>query len=129
EPADKFWNLYLRNAEEEDKVNIENWKGDTDGILIFTGLFAVVVAAFFIDTYKQLSPNSGDETVVLLRQIAAASNGMPIPTPDHSPDNFTPPTTVVVVNILWFLSLVFSLLCAFGATLVQYWARNFQRKT
>ncbi|KAI0027738.1 hypothetical protein K488DRAFT_29744, partial [Vararia minispora EC-137] len=129
DPVNKFWNSYLRNAEEEDKVNIENWKGDTDGILIFMGLFAATVSAFIIESYKQLSPDSGDETVVLLGQIAAALNGMPIRTSDPPPDSFRPQATAVVVNVLWFLSLILSLICALGATLIQQWARNYQRKT
>jgi hypothetical protein len=35
DPKDKFWSLYLEGAEAEDKARVENWKGDTDGILIF----------------------------------------------------------------------------------------------
>jgi hypothetical protein len=34
-PKDKFWSLYLEGADAEDKARVENWKGDTDGILIF----------------------------------------------------------------------------------------------
>jgi hypothetical protein len=34
-PQDKFWSVYLKGAEEEDKARVENWKGDTEGILIF----------------------------------------------------------------------------------------------
>jgi hypothetical protein len=34
-PEDRLWNLYLSEAEKEDKVLTENIKGDTDGILIF----------------------------------------------------------------------------------------------
>jgi hypothetical protein len=34
-PRDKFWSIYLRGAEEEDKGRVESWKGDMDGILIF----------------------------------------------------------------------------------------------
>ncbi|KAI0031456.1 hypothetical protein K488DRAFT_52034, partial [Vararia minispora EC-137] len=128
DPKDKLWSLYLRNAEEEDRVNIESWKGDTDGILIFTGLFAATVAAFVIEGYKRLSPDSSAETVVLLKQIAAAGNGMPVPTPDSSPDNFTLPATAIIANIFWFLSLILSLICALGATLIQQWARNYRRK-
>jgi hypothetical protein len=41
--------------------------------------------------------------------------------------SFVPPTSAVVANTLWFLSLTLSLLCALGATLVQQWARNYMR--
>jgi hypothetical protein len=34
-PEDRFWNLYLTQAEKVDKKLTESWKGDADGILIF----------------------------------------------------------------------------------------------
>ena len=40
---------------------------------------------------------------------------------------FTPPTSASWVNGLWFLSLVISLTCALLSTLVQQWARRYQR--
>jgi hypothetical protein len=40
---------------------------------------------------------------------------------------FTPPISAVWVNELWFLSLVISLTCALLATLVQQWARRYER--
>lgn len=35
DPQDKFWSMYLSDAEKYDKFRIESWKGDTEGILIF----------------------------------------------------------------------------------------------
>lgn len=35
QPDDKFWSLYLKDAHAYDKVRMERWKGDADGILIF----------------------------------------------------------------------------------------------
>ncbi|KAI0031455.1 hypothetical protein K488DRAFT_52021, partial [Vararia minispora EC-137] len=128
EHTDKFWNLYLKNVEEEDKNNIEDRKGDTDGILTFTGLFIATVAAFVIESSRQLSSNPGDETVALLRQIAGVGNSTPTPVSDPSLDIFTPPATAIVVNTFWFLSLILSLICALGAILMRQWTRNYQRK-
>jgi hypothetical protein len=34
-PEDKFWDIYLKGAEAEDKDHVEDWMGDTDGVLIF----------------------------------------------------------------------------------------------
>lgn len=31
----KVWSVYLSEAERQDKALAENWKGDTEGILIF----------------------------------------------------------------------------------------------
>lgn len=98
---------------------------------IQAGLFSAVVTAFIIESYKGLSPDPGDATVALLgqisQQLAALSNGSQaiIPTPALDQTPFVPPPSVVRVNILWFLSLAFSLECTLLATLVQQWARSY----
>ena len=45
------------------------------------------------------------------------------------PPPFSPPRYAVVVNSLWFLSLVISLTCALLATSLQQWARRYVRLT
>jgi hypothetical protein len=35
DPLDRFWHLYLLDAEKQDAKLTERWKGDADGILIF----------------------------------------------------------------------------------------------
>ncbi|KAF8266282.1 hypothetical protein EI94DRAFT_217344 [Lactarius quietus] len=130
DPSDKLFSVYLTQAEKFDKEESESWKGDTEGILVFTGLFSATVAAFIIESYKQLQPNSGDTTVLLLAQIsqqlAALSNGTSISIPSTLPNQtFRPSTSAVRVNILWFLSLTLSLTCALLATLMQQWVRRY----
>ena len=93
-----------------------------------SGLFSGVITAFIIDSYKNLSPDSGTTTVALLarisEQLAAASNGSHaaalVPT-----NSFQPTWAAIRVNILWFFSLALALTCALAATLVQQWARNY----
>ncbi len=34
----KVWSVYLSEAERQDKALAENWKGDTEGILVFVCL-------------------------------------------------------------------------------------------
>ena len=97
--------------------------------LFQAGLFSAIVTAFIIDSYKRLQPDSGDNTVILLTQIshqlAALQNGSlsNISMPSTTSTSFEPPTSMLCVNALWFLSLVFSLSCALFATLVEQWAR------
>ncbi|KAI0290940.1 hypothetical protein B0F90DRAFT_443311 [Multifurca ochricompacta] len=78
----KVWSVYFSEVDKQDKALAENWKGDTEGILIFTGLFAATVAAFIIESYKKLSSDSGEATVLLLNQVSqqlfALSNGTQI---------------------------------------------------
>ncbi|TDL27692.1 hypothetical protein BD410DRAFT_869093, partial [Rickenella mellea] len=112
-----MWSLYVTEAGKFDKALVESWRGDMDGILIFAGLFSASVTAFIIESYKKLSPDSGDAAVTLLAQISsqlfAISNGTNlIVSPPPAQLSFRPTSSVVTVNILWFLSLILALLCA-----------------
>jgi hypothetical protein len=95
------------------------------------GLFSASLTAFIIQSYKMLIPNNSDTMVLLLervtQQLAAMSNAS---TSAHAPasvapDPFVPTASAVVCNVLWFLSLGFSLACALSATLVEQWVRNY----
>ncbi|KAN0118362.1 hypothetical protein V8E52_005338, partial [Russula decolorans] len=130
DPSDKLFSVYLAQADKFDKEQSESWKGDTEGILVFTGLFSATVAAFLIESYKQLQPSSSDTVILLLSQIsqqlAALSSGSSISIPSGLPgQDFQPSTSAVRVNILWFISLVLSLTCALLATLMQQWVRQY----
>jgi hypothetical protein len=94
-------------------------------------VFSATVAAFLIESYKNLKPDPTDVSSALLQQItqelAGISNGDRLTPP--SLDSFKPPRYAIQVNILWFLSLVITLSCGLGATLVQQWVRRYQRLT
>ncbi|KAJ7362980.1 hypothetical protein DFH08DRAFT_328819 [Mycena albidolilacea] len=142
----KMWAVYVAEAEKYDRALVESWKSDMEGMLIFVGvhldakfsypnclqagLFSASVVAFLIESYKTLTPDSGDTAVLLLTQIsnqlAAAANGTSFTI--TSPGSFSPRTSALVCNILWFISLGFSLTCALVATLVEQWAREFMHK-
>ena len=148
--SDGLWSIYLTEAEKRDTEVIENWKADTNGILVFvslvrslschirrlkrmykTGLFSATVASFIIESYQSLSPNSSNTTNALLAQISQQlvdmSNGTPLTNVvAQSNQPFTPTASAVRVNVLWFLSLILSLNCALSATLMQQWARRYQ---
>ena len=70
------------------------------------------------------------QSVTLLAQVSAqlAAAGSPVPStfilPPPFPD-FRAAQSDVRVNIYWFMSLVFSLSAALGATLVQQWVREY----
>ncbi|VDC05241.1 unnamed protein product [Peniophora sp. CBMAI 1063] len=128
--GDGLWEAYLDGVEDEDKAIVERWNGSTTGILTFTGLFAATVAAFVIESYKSLSPDTGAQTVALLAQLVAATNATTIiPATEILSEPFQVPETAVIVNALWFLSLVISLVCALLATLIQEWTRDYLRGT
>ena len=99
--------------------------------ILKTGLFSVTVASFIIESYQNLSPNSGDTTNALLAQISqqlvTISNGQPLTNIlEQSSQPFKPTASAVRVNVLWFLSLILSLSCALSATLMQQWARRYR---
>ncbi|KAI9457997.1 hypothetical protein BJY52DRAFT_1120004, partial [Lactarius psammicola] len=132
--SDGLWSMYLTVSEKAGKEVVETWKGDADGILVFTGLFSATVAAFIIEGYRKLSPDAGDTTNALLTQLSGQlvniSNGTPLTSvAAQSSRPFNPTASAVRVNVLWFLSLVLSLNCALSATLMQQWARRYQELT
>ncbi|KAH9026178.1 hypothetical protein EDB85DRAFT_2291956 [Lactarius pseudohatsudake] len=129
DPSRQMWTLSLSQFEKHDREITDRWKSETDGVLVFTGLFSATVATFVIESYKRLSVDSGDQTVTLLsqmsQQLVGISNGTILPTPpplSNSPPNLP---SAVRVNILWLLSLAISITCALLATLIQQWTRRY----
>ncbi|KZV67663.1 hypothetical protein PENSPDRAFT_583552, partial [Peniophora sp. CONT] len=135
--GDDLWKRYLDVVGEEDKASIERWQGSTSGLLTFTGIFAATVATFLTQSFEQLQPDTaaqavfvGNQTVYLLALLVSANNpALAVPNPDilSNPFDFQVPTSAIILNSLWFLSLVIALVCTLLATLVQEWSRNFQR--
>ncbi|KAI0055621.1 hypothetical protein BV25DRAFT_1832997 [Artomyces pyxidatus] len=129
DPSGKLWTMYMDQAGEYDIELAESWKGDTDGIIIFTSLFSATVAAFLIESYQSLSPDSGAATVQLLTQLlnqtaALSIPGTQLPPPQPLPA-FQPSASAIRVNAMWFASLILSVNCALAATLMQQWARQY----
>ncbi|KZV59911.1 hypothetical protein PENSPDRAFT_620429, partial [Peniophora sp. CONT] len=121
--TDKFWGTYLRAMKDEDEARPKYWEGNTGSILTFTGLFAATVGAFLIASYPSLSSNPNDETTMLLKQLLAATTNTSVPVDVP----FQVSTNALIVNCLWFCSLLISLACALLATLIQDWSRNYTR--
>ncbi|KAF8494092.1 hypothetical protein F5888DRAFT_1617316, partial [Russula emetica] len=126
--------MYLHKVIEEDRRMVESWKGDADGMLTFTGLFSATVAALLAISVPTIQRNPQDTSSFYLARIYQQSltqpNGSQPPIPSSLTDPiepFVPPTSGVWVNGLWFSSLVISLSCALLATLLQQWARRYER--
>ena len=141
-----MWAEYMKEAEEYDSRVAGAWKEDANGILVFvslsllvplftmmttwswkTGLFSATVGAFIIESYKNLSPDSGDQTVVLLGKISQQLAGLTNDTYPEPPGNqpFSPSVSMIWVNAMWLMSLVLSIISALFATLLQQWARRY----
>ncbi|KAH9037337.1 hypothetical protein EDB84DRAFT_1577617, partial [Lactarius hengduanensis] len=125
-----IFSMYIDRAQKFDKENVDNWNGQANGILVFTGLFSSTVATFIAISYPNLQQDPNIITQSLLAQISQQlSNAtVGITSSSASPStrtSFTPSASVVFVNSVWFLSLVLSLTCALMATLLQQWARRY----
>ena len=101
------------------------------------GLFSAALTAFVVDSKQDLKANPSDETVYYLRQhstilsqisvqlsVLAPQVSIPSTPPPHFPA-FNPLSSDVHVNVFWFMALVFSLLAALLAILVQQWVRDY----
>ncbi|KAN0135275.1 hypothetical protein V8E53_006840 [Lactarius tabidus] len=117
--------------EKADKEMFERWKDEADSALVFSGLFSAVGAVSIVESYKWLSPDSGDQTVELLNVtvnlITQLSQQLGIPVEGitvESSEPFQQTFSALMVNVIWFASIVICIGCAVFATLIQQWARR-----
>ncbi|VDC00127.1 unnamed protein product [Peniophora sp. CBMAI 1063] len=105
----------------------------SNGVLIFTGLFAAVVANFLVQTYSLLptAPEPDQATVVLREMLTimrSDQSGNDVSSRLIQMDaatTYSPTTYATRLNTVWALSLVLSLFSAFMATLIQTWVRQY----
>jgi hypothetical protein len=126
--------MYLERVIEEDKKMVDSWKGDAEGMLVFTGLFSAVVATLLQMSLPNIQASTQAASAFYLARLYQQSNTQPngsqppIPSSLTDPiEPFVPPTSAVWVNGLWFSSLVIGLTCGLLATLLQQWARRYER--
>ncbi|KAF8460863.1 hypothetical protein DFH94DRAFT_597617, partial [Russula ochroleuca] len=128
------FSMYLDRADEDDKKITKRWKGECDAILIFTGLFSAALAVLISVSIQGLQPGPQDASTFYLGNIyhllANSSSSQPIIYPSPSdPPKFSAPKSAVVVNSLWFLSLLMSLTGALLAVFIQQWAQSYLQAT
>jgi len=78
-----------------------------------------------MESYKKLSLDSGDQTVVLLEQISKQLAGLTNGTRSNPPASQPPSVAIVLVNVMWLMSLVLSITSALFAMMLQQWARRY----
>ncbi|KAK7462732.1 hypothetical protein VKT23_007319 [Stygiomarasmius scandens] len=127
----KLWNTYIEQAQDYDYKLLEGWKGDMDGMLLFSALYSATLTALIVESYQKLQQDPADATLAVLtqvsRQLALLSNGTTAPFQDLPAFELEP--SVLICNMLWFLSLALALTCSLLATFVQQWVRDFLHKT
>ncbi|KAI0255483.1 hypothetical protein BJV78DRAFT_1358674 [Lactifluus subvellereus] len=126
--VDKIWTTYIEQAEKYDARLANTLIDDATSVLVFSGLFAATVSAFILESYKRLSPDSGERVIVLLEQISqqlALENNTRIPFQSRDDVSFSPSVAIICVNVLWFLSLYMCITSAFSATVFQQVAHRY----
>ncbi|KAM5530932.1 hypothetical protein V8D89_005037 [Ganoderma adspersum] len=128
------WASCVKALRDYDEHMVKGWKEDVDSLLVFAGLFSAVLTAFNIESYKLLQEDPTETSAALLAQISAqlaagsgaASSALPSSTGSSS---FRPDTRSVRINILWFSSLVLSLVSASIGILTKQWLREYMSNT
>ncbi|PPQ85215.1 hypothetical protein CVT25_010085, partial [Psilocybe cyanescens] len=113
----QHWTTVRELWMQKDKEQCDIWKDEVQNVLIFSGLFSAIVTAFLIQSQTDLLPDPAQESVQLLRQIAAQSAGKEwVVQADPGIDAIS-----IVVNVFWFLSLVLSLTTALMGIVSLQW--------
>lgn len=87
-----------------------------------------MLTAFIVESYKFLQQDSGQATVALLQVVTnhLVENAAQIAS--TTPQSSRPSDFAVRINILWFMSLVFSLASASVGILAKQWLREYTNR-
>ncbi|TFK37711.1 hypothetical protein BDQ12DRAFT_736218 [Crucibulum laeve] len=117
------WEDAHKLADGFDKDMCDGWRDEVQNLLIFAGLFSAVVTGFTVESYKWLQEDPNDVLVQLLTQVAAQDRNSTIST---TTTEFIPATSVITINILWFISLTLSLATVLIGIVSMQWLRSYQ---
>ncbi|KAK0493142.1 hypothetical protein EDD18DRAFT_431553 [Armillaria luteobubalina] len=114
-PNARVYRTYVDESKKRDDKMVEESKDSVDVLLVFAGLFSAVISASLLF-----------EMVLIQRAVANGSSLDNVPMSSLNPyTKFTPATTDVWVNGLWFTSLCLSLTTALVAVLVKQWLHHY----
>ncbi|KZV96968.1 hypothetical protein EXIGLDRAFT_608612, partial [Exidia glandulosa HHB12029] len=124
----RVWRIYREHAPTHDQALLDGWHNTLDILLIFAGLFSAVLTTLLIESYHQLQPDYTEYIATALYTVLAQNTssgviprGIALP----SPQTFTPSTTSVWVNGLWFTSLMISLSVSLLCILAKQWLKEY----
>ncbi|ESK85804.1 hypothetical protein Moror_2417 [Moniliophthora roreri MCA 2997] len=91
------WERMLKEVRHDEDI-VKGWRDDIDTLLVFAGLFSVVVTAFVIESYQWLDEDPADTTVTLLTHLISVQvNGSQ--TTSFEPTPFKPDALSIRINI------------------------------
>ncbi|PSR74777.1 hypothetical protein PHLCEN_2v9574 [Hermanssonia centrifuga] len=132
------WSAIEDYAWKNDEQSMKIFSEDIDTLLVFAGLFSAVLTAFVVPAYGMLQQDNVQVSADFLARISAKLDSFQItpsfinstasPNPSASGgsvSSFTVSTSARWINILWFLSLLFSLSSALFGILAKQWIREY----
>ncbi|KAI0792693.1 hypothetical protein C8Q75DRAFT_577015 [Abortiporus biennis] len=128
------WMKTSKILQMHDETKIQGCKEDVDTLLVIAGLFSAVLTGFIVELFKTLQEDNDDQILAMLTQISHQLSGFQvlegrinstIPFTSNPPSTFQKSPLNVRVNILWFMSLTFSLITASLGMLVKQWLREY----
>ncbi|KAI0088750.1 hypothetical protein BDY19DRAFT_144144 [Irpex rosettiformis] len=127
------WWAIGKDVRDFDVEKVQSCKEDIDTLLVFAGLFSAVLSAFLVAAYPNLQPAPSDRMIYVLERIATQTSSYNftdggLVAANTLPSSFPPfeaSDEDIKVNILWFSSLVLSLVTASFGMLVKQWLREF----
>ncbi|KAF8897019.1 hypothetical protein CPB85DRAFT_1479012 [Mucidula mucida] len=128
-PNARVWKVYLDECRKFDVCRFEEWRDGLDVLVVFSGLFSIVVAIFCSQTFQRLRPDHNSMTSALLAEMVeierAIADGTPVEEIAHTITDFAPKTSDLWVNGLCFSSLGVSIFIAVVAMLAKQWLRQY----
>ncbi|KAK7686378.1 hypothetical protein QCA50_010602 [Cerrena zonata] len=115
-----------------DEVKVKKAVGDIDSLLVLATIFSAIVAAFTIESYKDMKTDSSIASATLIAQLVLHFNGTD--GLEHTGFSFSPlPPAMtsrdVLVNSFWFLSLACSIITASIGIFTKEWLNNYLHMT
>ncbi|PSS00870.1 hypothetical protein PHLCEN_2v4097 [Hermanssonia centrifuga] len=130
------WSAIEDYAYKHDANSMKVFSEAIDTLLVFAGLFSAVLTAFVVPAYGMLQP---DNSMLLLSgmssQLSSLTKAVSLfvssEVPPDLPPSAAPSLAFSVssfarwINVLWFLSLIFSLASALFGILSKQWIREY----
>ncbi|KAF8693907.1 hypothetical protein RHS03_08292, partial [Rhizoctonia solani] len=150
----RFWKVYVKETNEWDAETVDSWNKSLDVILgklmglesgktiadmttsiaVFAALFSAISTAFLMESSKRLQEDPADVSAqalaVISQTLLALTNGTSTSTSTSASMSakqipFVPSRTIVLINILWYMSLSVSVVASFLAMLAKDWCHAF----
>jgi hypothetical protein len=146
EPAEDPWHAAFVEFKTRDEKMAKEYQEEIDTLLVFVrgphrlfilrlttfvlqaGLFSAVLSAFLVQSLQSLQEDYTKTSVDLLRHISHQLANSSLPAAPE-PRQFQAQPSVVQVNMLWFVSLLLSLVTALLGMLLKQWMRAYMKWT